>query len=67
MKVRVEGLQSKNIIVAQRNSNTGYQVTLAICIHAERADVEFSVVTMNPDEDRVFDSLTQAINYYQSV
>lgn len=66
MKVRVEGLQSKNIIVAQRNSNTGYQVTLCVCIHAERSDVEFSVVTMTPSQDRVFDNLTEAINYYQS-
>lgn len=66
MKLRVEGLKSKTIVIAEKLRGDK-RVTLCVIMHAAKADVDFAVFNSDKIGDKVYDSLTGAIKHYSSI
>ena len=66
MKINIEGLKSKTIILAQRYV-TNDVISLMVVVKAETSTIDFIVETVSDNVSKTFDDLNEAIQFYESL
>lgn len=66
MKVHVEGLKSKTIILAQRYVPNDV-ISLMVVVKAETSSIDFLVETVSDSIGKTFNDLNEAIQFYETI
>lgn len=66
MKVHVDGLKSKTIILAQRYVPNDV-ISLMVVVKAETSSIDFIVETVSDKVSKTFNDLNEAIQFYETI